>query len=271
MSDQLKLMCVFAHPDDETLATGGTLIKYAAEGIKTYLVTATRGERGWTGDRSQYPGLKELGEIRESELLSAAQVLGIQDVFFLDYIDGDLNKAPAPEVIAKIAGHIRRIRPQVLITFDPFGVYGHPDHIAISQHTTAAVLAAANNSHLHKQSTFKPHVIRKLYYNAELGKHFDVYQSIFGDLRLVIDGQERSPVAWEEWAITTRIDTYQYWETRWKAVLCHRSQWPGYKGLENLSEEQRRSVWGTDTYYRAISDINSGLSIEEDLFAGLRG
>ena len=66
------------------------LAKYAAEGIKTYLVTATRGERGWFGDEQTYPGPEELGKIREKELLDAAEVLNIRHVDFLDYIEGDL-------------------------------------------------------------------------------------------------------------------------------------------------------------------------------------
>ena len=111
MSDALKLMCVLAHPDDESLGNGGILAKYAAEGIKTYLVTATRGERGWFGDEREYPGPEALGKLRENELLDAAEMLDIGYVDFLDYIDGDLDQAHPAEVIAKIVGHIRHVRP----------------------------------------------------------------------------------------------------------------------------------------------------------------
>src|ERR1700694_5611716 len=88
MTHNLRLMCVLAHPDDESLANGGILARYAAEGIETYLVTATRGERGWFGNESDYPGMEALGKRREAELLAAAQVLGIRRVDLLDYIDG---------------------------------------------------------------------------------------------------------------------------------------------------------------------------------------
>ena len=91
MNNSLKLMCILAHPDDESLGMGGILARYAAEGIETYLVTATRGERGWTGPASENPGLTTLGQIREAELKAAAQVLGIKEVVILDYIDGDLD------------------------------------------------------------------------------------------------------------------------------------------------------------------------------------
>ena len=79
MREPLRLMCVLAHPDDEALGNGGTLAKYAAEGVETYLVTATRGERGWQGDARDDPGPHALGAIREAELLAAARVLGIQE------------------------------------------------------------------------------------------------------------------------------------------------------------------------------------------------
>src|SRR5216683_2480834 len=89
MAETLKLMAVLAHPDDESLGVGGILAKYAAEGIETSLVTATRGERGWFGDEHEYPGLEALGQIREAELRAAAEVLGIRSVDFLEYIDGE--------------------------------------------------------------------------------------------------------------------------------------------------------------------------------------
>ncbi len=269
MAETLKLMCVLAHPDDETLGTGGTLAKYAAEGVKTYLVMATRGERGWWGEEADYPGLEELGKIREAELRAAAHILGLQDTFFLDYVDGDLDKADPAEAIAKIAGYIRRIKPQVVITFDPYGVYGHPDHIAISQFTTAATLVAASSNHLLYSDLAAPHCVHKLYYIAELEEYIGVYQSVFGEISMNVEGQTRQPVAWEDWAITTRIDTYEHWRTVWQAVLCHRSQLPGYNRLEKLSESQRQKVWGTRTYYRAFSNVNGGRQLETNLFEGL--
>ena len=82
MAEQLKLMCVFAHPDDESLGCGFTLAYYAAQGVEISLVTATRGERGWNGEEKDFPGLAELGRIRERELLNAARILGIQEVNF---------------------------------------------------------------------------------------------------------------------------------------------------------------------------------------------
>ncbi|MEJ2082998.1 MAG: PIG-L family deacetylase, partial [Acidobacteriota bacterium] len=139
MTEGLRLMCVLAHPDDESLGMGGTLAKYAAEGVETFLVTATRGERGRYGDLPDRPSLEEVGVIREGELRAAARVLGIREVSLLGYLDGDLDQMSPEEVIRRIAYEIRRLRPHVVVTFGPDGAYGHPDHIAISQFTTAAL------------------------------------------------------------------------------------------------------------------------------------
>ena len=144
MDRRLRLMAVLAHPDDESLGLGGTLAKYAAEGIATSLVCATRGERGWTGEPAAYPGPLALGRLREAELRAAADALGIADVALLDYLDGDLRCADPTEAVARIVAELRRVRPDVVVTFGPDGAYGHPDHVAISQLATTAVARAAD-------------------------------------------------------------------------------------------------------------------------------
>ena len=267
--DHLKLMCVLAHPDDELLGTGGILAKYAAEGVETYLVTATRGERGWFGDESDYPGLEALGKRREAELLAAANVLGIRRVEFLDYIDGELDQALSAEAIAKITGHLRCMQPDVVVTFGPDGAYGHPDHIAICQFTTAAIVEAASLDSLYSRD-LPPHCVSKLYYMVASEQVFLAYQSVFGEAVMHIDGVERRGVAWPEWVITTRIDIGEYQQKVWQAILCHESQLAVYRQLEHVSQKYQKELWESQTYYRAFSLINGGRSIEDDLFAGLR-
>src|SRR4030042_1373745 len=117
MAETLKLLAVFPHPDDESLGLGPTLAKYSAEGVETYLICATRGERGWSGPEDQDPGFQALGRIREAELRCAAAPLGLHEVTFLNYIDGEVDQANPQEAIALITTHIRRIRPQVVVTF----------------------------------------------------------------------------------------------------------------------------------------------------------
>ncbi|HCI82942.1 MAG TPA: hypothetical protein DHW02_24995 [Ktedonobacter sp.] len=269
MTQPLKLMCILAHPDDESLGTGGILAKYAAEGIETYLVTATRGERGWFGDEREHPGLDALGRTREAELRAAAETLGIRQVYFLDYIDGDLDLAHPAEAIAKIVGHIRHVKPDVVVTFGPEGSYGHPDHIAISQFATTAVLEAAD-AHSNYYQNLPPHSVAKFYYMAETQDLFDVYQSVFGELVMHVDGVERHAQGWPEWAITTKIDTEAYADKIWQAISCHRSQLAAYNRLKDTSEAQQKTLWNTLTFYRVFSRVNGRRQTEHDLFEGLR-
>src|SRR5262245_58610291 len=143
-----RLMAVLAHPDDESLGCGGTLAKYASEGVETFLLTATRGDsgryRGYPPGDPQHPGRAKLASIRETELQAAADVLGIHEVSWLDYRDQELDRADPREITTTIAGHLRRVRPDVVLTFAADGGYGHPDHIAISQFTAAGIVAAAD-------------------------------------------------------------------------------------------------------------------------------
>jgi LmbE family N-acetylglucosaminyl deacetylase len=267
LPDKLKMMCILAHPDDETLGLGGVLAKYAAAGIETYLITATRGENGWTGAKEDFPGHSELGEIRTAELEKAAAVLGIKEVIFLDYADGELDQADPEEVISKIVSQIRRLRPQVVITFDSYGVYGHPDHIAISQFATASIVAASDSNFLPESET--PHRVSKLYYMASTKDELVAYESLFGELVMNIDGSERRAAGWEEWSITTRIDTKDFWPQIWQAISCHQSQLPMYDDLLQLPEEQLSKLWQTQYFYRAFSFVNRGRNLETDLFDGL--
>lgn len=268
MKEKLKLLAILAHPDDESLGLGGTLARYAAEGVETYLITATRGEKGWFGKPEEYPGPATLGRLRERELYDAARVLGLKDVILLDYIDGELDQADPNEVMGQLVTHIRRIKPQVVVTFDPNGLYGHPDHIAISQFASAAVLAAAD-LHYPSPLSHQIHRIEKLYFMAMEAGEVAAFQEAFGNLVMHIDGSERRPVPWQAWAITTRIDTADYWSTVWQAISSHRSQLPGYQALKNLSEENHRNLWGAQRFYRAFSVVNGGRELETDLFAGI--
>ncbi len=270
MLEALRLMCVLAHPDDESLGIGGTLARYAHEGIETYLITATRGERGRFGDAKERPDPEVLGKIREQELLAAARQLGVKEVHFLDYLDGDLDRADPDEVIARIVRHLRRIRPQVVVTFGPEGGYGHPDHIAVCQFATAAAICAADPGYATAVG-MRPHRTSKLYYMALTEARWKAYQSAFKDLKSTVDGAERRATAWPDWAVTTSIDSSAQWQIVWDAVLCHKTQLSIYSKLQHLSEEHHRGLWGTQQFYRVFSTVNGGRRLETDLFEGLRG
>jgi LmbE family N-acetylglucosaminyl deacetylase len=265
----LRLLCILAHPDDESLGLGGILAKYGAEGIETYLVTATRGELGWFGPPEENPGPTELGKIREGELKEAAKVLGLREVNILDYRDGELDKADQALLTQQLVGHIRRIRPDVVIAFDQTGVYGHPDHIAATRAATASTVAAAA-ADFEDPGGLSPHTVSKLYYFAWTDEVREAYEEAFGELVMQIDGVERRAVPWPHWAISTWIDTSAHWETVWEAIRCHRSQLPGYQKLLNLSADYHRVLWGQLTLHRVYSLMPS-TDKEDDVFAGLRG
>jgi LmbE family N-acetylglucosaminyl deacetylase len=261
----LKLMGVLAHPDDESLGIGGTLAKYASEEVETYLVTATRGERGRFGESGEKPPPEIVGRVREAELRAAARVLGVHEVNFLDYHDGELDQVNVTEAVARIAGHLRRVKPQVVVTFGPEGGYGHPDHIAISQLTTAAVVAAAGEN-----GSGQPHRVSKLYYVEWSRQKWEAYQTALRGLISKVDGIERKSSPWPDWVLTTFMDTSQFWPTVWKAVSCHKTQMGIYKNLENLPDENHKAIWGTQEFYRVFSLVNGGRTRESDLFEGLR-
>jgi LmbE family N-acetylglucosaminyl deacetylase len=266
-------MAVFAHPDDESLGVGGTLAKYAAEGTDVFLVTATRGDAGrYRGIRQgdpRHPGPPALATIREAELRAAATVLGVREVSLLDYRDGQLDRVDPAQAIATIAAHVRRVRPDLIITFGPEGAYGHPDHIAISQFATAAIIAAADPAFTTAPAQTRPHATSKLYYIAWPKSTWAAYQSAVGNLQSTVDDVERQAMPWPDWAVTTVIDTRLFWPTVWRAVSCHESQVAAYERLKDLSPEHHAAIWGVQSFYRAFSLVNGGRARETDLFAGI--
>ena len=267
---KLKLLAVFAHPDDESMGLGGTLAKYSAEGVGTYFVCATRGERGWFGPEEQNPGLEKLGQLRTEELLRASEKLGVRETNFLNYIDGDLDKAGHAEVIGKIVSHIRRIEPQVVVTFPPDGNYGHPDHIAISQFTSAAIVCAADASYVDPEKQAH-HRVSKLYFMVDSESFVDLVVQALGDMTFQVDDQTRSEVAWKDWSVTTRVDISTHTKTTWEAIKCHQSQLASLGPLVDLPEENIHNMLSLQgTFYRVFSLVNGGRKVETDLFDGLR-
>jgi LmbE family N-acetylglucosaminyl deacetylase len=269
MGTRLRLMVIAAHPDDETLGFGGALARYASEGVETSLVTATRGQggryKGHPSGSAAHPGREALARIREQELQAAADALGISRVTLLDYEDQQLDRADVGGAVAALVREIRAARPHVVLTFPPDGAYGHPDHIAISQFTAAAVVAAADSAF----GDGTPHVVSKLYYLAWTARTWAAYQSAFKKLVCLVDGVERQATPWPDWAITTVIDTQAWSPIVWKAVGCHVSQVAAYAVLEALAPADRDALWGSLSFYRAFSLVNGGRGVESDLFEGV--
>jgi len=269
------MLVVAAHPDDETLGFGGVLARYAEQSVETFLVTATRGERGrffgHAADSPAHPGANALAEIRERELHAAAAVLGIRRVFLLDYEDQHVDRAPVVDAVSAIVSCIRQTRPHVVLTFPPDGAYGHPDHIAVSQFAAAAIVAAADPTYdVERQATSGPaHVVSKFYYLAWNAAAWAVYQAAFKKLVATVDGVERQATPWPDWALTTVIDTRRWWPVVWRAVSSHESQVGGYAALKALEPSQHEALWGSQSFYRVFSLVNGGRTREADLFEGL--
>ena len=265
----LKLLVVFAHPDDESMGMGGTLAKYAAQGVETYYVCASRGERGWFGPEEQNPGPSALGQLREKELTAAVNELGMKELYFLDYIDGEVDHANHEEAIGKIVTHIRRIQPQVIVTFPPDGNYGHPDHIAIGQFTSAAVVCAAAAG-FQDSENLPTHCVSKLYYMVDSENFLNLIAPFMDDLTFPVGDQIRSEVAWKAWMITTRIEMSEYCHAAWRAIQCHQSQLSTLGALAEMHEAAASAVLAMQgTFYRAFSLVNSGRKLETDLFEGI--
>ena len=269
MREPLRLLAIFAHPDDESMGMGGTLAKYSAQGVETHYICASRGERGWFGPKQQNPGLDALGLIRTRELKNAVKELGMTGLYFLDYIDGDVDRADHTDAIGKIVSHVRRIKPQVIVTFPPDGNYGHPDHIAIGQFTSAAILCAADSSFADPQN-LPAHRVSKLYYMVDSENFINLIAPFMGDLTFRVDQQLRGEVAWSEWMITTRVPVDEYCSAAWRAIQCHQSQLPSLGALAEMHEDAAIAVLAMQgTFYRAFSLVNAGRKIETDLFDGL--
>lgn len=169
------LLVALAHPDDETFGVGGVMARAVDEGHRVVIACATRGEVGEIADPSLATP-ETLGEVREQELRSAARALGVTDVRFLGHRDSGMagtpdNQHPAAlvnadpgQVVGQLVGIIRDVRPDVLVTFEPGGIYGHPDHVTISQRATAAVEAAPDAARWPEAGP--PHRVPRLYYVA---------------------------------------------------------------------------------------------------------
>ena len=169
-----SLMAVLAHPDDESFGLGGTIATYARKGHDAYYVCATGGESG-TVDEEHLRGFKDTAELRKDELMRAAKILGLKDVFLLGYRDSGMPNSEAnkhadaqinhsiDEVAGKVVKYIRELKPDVVITHDPIGGYKHPDHIHIHRATVLAFEKSDDAAfHPDAGSPFKP---RALYYH----------------------------------------------------------------------------------------------------------
>lgn len=134
---------IFGHPDDETSASGGTMVKWSRRGGEVYVITATGGEQGTLGTGGMIVERDNLAEVREMELRKNLELYGVNPPFMLRYRDQDLDKED-PEILSlKILDIIHIVEPDLIITFGPSGISSHPDHIAIHKASVLAFKAYA--------------------------------------------------------------------------------------------------------------------------------
>jgi LmbE family N-acetylglucosaminyl deacetylase len=274
------MLAVFAHPDDESFGAGGTLALYARRGVAVHLACATRGEAGEAP--AGLKGFATVGAMRESELRCAAQILGLAGIHFLGYRDSGmpgspdnrhpqaLAAAPLPEVARKVAGLIRRLRPQVVITFDPIGGYRHPDHIAAHRAAVEAFSLAADPAFFSEGGG--PYQTQKLYFHTfprgffrwaeRLLRWIGRDPSHFGKNR-DIDLTELAKVSFP---IHARIDIRPVLGVKERAAACHSSQGGGAGG--GAERWFTRLLGGSESYMRGFPQPPPR-RIERDLFAGV--
>jgi LmbE family N-acetylglucosaminyl deacetylase len=277
------LLSVLAHPDDETFGMGGTLALYARRGVAVHLVCATRGEAGDV-DEQYLQGYTSKGDRREAELRCAAMELGLAGVHFLDYRDSGmpgspdnshpeaLINAPLDEVARKVVGHIRQLRPQVVLTFDPIGGYKHPDHIATHKASLQAFELAGRTDYVDGLPPYQP---QRLYFHIFpkgilrfavrvlplMGKdphHFGRN----GDVDLA------SLVEEGDFPIHAAINYHAVAAAKDAASLCHASQLGGMS-LRRGPMRWAQILLGQKDYFMRgdMPSVHNGR--ETDLFAGI--
>jgi LmbE family N-acetylglucosaminyl deacetylase len=262
---QPTLLAIYAHPDDEVLGAGGTLAAAANAGIHVAIVVATRGEAG----EIQRPGSatpETLPHVRELEMRCSARALGVSELIFLDYRDSGMEgtvendhpnafiNADAGQVQDEIVAIIRRLRPQVVVTFEPYGGYGHPDHRAINRHTLAALQLSADPHSLPGvgEAWETPRLFYHLLPRLIFRKIRDRVAELGGDTS-DFDEMLTEPAAevWPEDQIHAVVDVSNTIEQKWAAWHCHRTQFGPNSRFRRLPDAEMKRILNTEYFAMA--------------------
>ena len=280
----MRLLACFAHPDDEAFPVGGVLAQHAGRGVEVRLVTTTLGEEGEI--RQEGAATREtLGEIRRVELSCAVRALGLESHEVLAYRDSGMAgwesnnhpeafiNADARVVVERLVLEMRRFRPQVVLTFGPDGLYGHPDHIAICNHTTEAFGLAGDPSAFPGQLTdgITTHHPERLFYSVRpQGFRREWAESLRGagiDFPLPTPEQETQGVPREE--LHLELDVSDRLENKMACILCHRTQvapdWPYHRVPRTVACR----ILGREFYVRAHPPLATGEQVTGDFFEGI--
>jgi mycothiol S-conjugate amidase len=284
MDAPLCILTVHAHPDDEASKGAGTIARYHAEGIRTVLVCCTGGEEGdILNPAMDTPEVRaNLAAVRRQELERAAAIIGYDEVVMLGYRDSGMPGSPANahpdafanaplhEAVGRLVAVIRRVRPQVVVTYgDDQQGYPHPDHLRVHDISVPAFDAAGDpDAYPEAGAPWQP---LKLYYTAwSRARIVALHEKM---LELGIDspfGEEWFNRPSQDHRITTRVDVRDFYDVRRDALLAHRTQVdPSSKFWFGLPPEVAREVYPYEDYIRARSLVDAPLP-EDDLFAGIR-
>lgn len=277
------ILAILAHPDDESFGMGGTLAVYAQQGCDVYLICATRGEAGDV-DPEHLQGFSSVAELREAELKCAAQHLGLKKVFFLGYRDSGMpgmaaNHDPQAlishdldEIAARIVAHIRAIKADVILTFDPIGGYRHPDHIHIHQGAVLAFNKAADAT-FHPELGL-PYLSTALYFQLFPRKALRLLTRLMPlvgkDPRKWGRNQDIDMVsiANVDFPTHARIDIRSVAEKKAAASACHASQGGGQM-QRGMMGRVMRLMGGHEDYMQAYPPVNGARGVKKDLLSGL--
>jgi N-acetyl-1-D-myo-inositol-2-amino-2-deoxy-alpha-D-glucopyranoside deacetylase len=272
------LLAIYAHPDDETFGVGGTMARYAERGVPVTMVCATRGEVGEIA-----PGTaatpETLGQFREQELRDAMAILGVHDVRFLDYRDSgmrgtpenedrrNLHNANADDVVAALVRIIRERRPDVIATWDESGGYGHPDHVAVHHHATAAFEAAADAGRY--RDAGEPWSTAKLFYTAFPMEQFTQLMEQMHLLGIETpgfadDGEQQQPQD-ELPRVDPNciLDVSEFYDRKMQAMLAHSTQITAEDPFMRLPEELKRQFFGREYFYQAQPRLPAGVVLSD--------
>ena len=264
------LLLVPGHPDDESISTGGVMLKAKAHGHRVVLVTATRGEVGEIYNMDEAASRPRLGEIRTEELRAAAEILGVDRQEFLGYRDSGMvdtpdNKDPRSfhqakleDAASKLAILLREERPDVVVTYAEDGVYGHPDHIK-AHHVTNAALEMLGREGM---------AVKKLYYTAIPRSMMEAFiQQMPEEARQAVGGNMRIAGTPDE-LVTTKVDVHDYVERKRDAFRAHVSQNDPNSWFATMQDQIYEMAFGTEYYQLVRGKPGSDLP-EPDLFTGI--
>jgi N-acetyl-1-D-myo-inositol-2-amino-2-deoxy-alpha-D-glucopyranoside deacetylase len=265
-----SLLAVFAHPDDESISMGGTLAHYARAGVSVNLLCATRGEWGPICD-PELATRENLPDVRKSELEAACDILGVRFAGFLGCPDGAVNNTVRTGVEGAIVKHIRRLRPQVVVTFGPDGLYWNSDHIAIGLMTTNAfhLAADAGSSTEHFAEGLGPHRAERLYYvqyPSTLMK--ELASSIAAAHDTHLWGFEPTTFGVPSETITTTIDIRHVLSEKLRAIRSHKTQLARENIFSLVTDESAERFLAKEYFKLAVSHGGSDAN-ERDLFSGI--